>query len=225
LRRYDEWSDDEIAVLHQAHKDGKSHAECLELFPSRSLKAISNKRNRLGLLIKGPNKQSEDARRVCELVLNGLTVRQIRTELPHLYYDNIYAFARQRRLAVPSSVGRPFKRTLFSLDEDNVLLEAMSNQQTAGAVAGHSAFASKPVSVLAIEVRMKKLRLYGSALYGTRTAEPWEDKEDKLLIEMYEEGVEHKDIGLRLDRFYFAVGNRIRRLRKQGNIGSCTETE
>jgi len=96
LRHSDEWSDNEIAVLHQAHKDGKSHAECLELFPSRTLRAISNKRNRLGLLIKGPYEQGEDSRRLSELVLKGSTVRQIKTELPHLSYDNIYHFVRQR---------------------------------------------------------------------------------------------------------------------------------
>ena len=85
----------------------------------------------------------------------------------------------------------------FSLEEDNVLLEAISKQKTAGAVAGQSAFASK--SVPAIEFRMMKLRRYGAALYGTRTAKPWEDEEDRLLIEMYEKGVKHKDIALRSD--------------------------
>ena len=99
-----------------------------------------------------------------------------------------------------------------------MLLEAISKQKTAGAVAGQSAFASK--SVPAIEFRMMKLRRYGAALYGTRTAKSWEDEEDKLLIEMHEKRVKHKDMALRLDRSYWTVGFRLRQLRQQGNIGA-----
>ena len=151
---------------------------------------------------------------MCKLVLNGLTVRQIKTEMPHISYDKIYALARQRRLTLTFSVSRPSQRMTFSLEEDNVLLEAISKQKTAGAVAGQSAFASK--SVPAIEFRMMKLRRYGAALYGTRTAKSWEDEEDRLLIEMYEKGVKHKDIALRSDRSYSSVGRRIRQLRQLG---------
>ena len=73
-----------------------------------------------------------------------------------------------------------------------MLLEAISKQKTAGAVAEQFAFATKSVS--AIEFRMMRLRRYGAALYGTNTAKPWEDEEDRLLIEMYEKGVKHTRI-------------------------------
>ena len=54
--------------------------------------------------------------------------------------------------------------------------------------------------VPAIEFRMMRLRRYGAALYGTRTAESWEDEEDKSLTQMYEKRIKHKDMALRLNQ-------------------------
>ena len=212
LHRQDEWTDAETEILHQAFEEGKSLEECCELFPNRTIKAIGNKRNRLGLKTRSGVKQSEEKRRICALASEGLSVAQIKAEFPQRTYYFIHDLIYRNRLAYSRKrpqKGRP-KGIPWSAEEDGIVLNVVSDKQTVASVAK----LLPQRSITAIESRVKGLQLYGPTRFATRRG-PWQDDEVDLLAEMYRSKIAYKDIALRLGRSYSAVQHRIASLRQE----------
>jgi len=220
MRRQDEWTDAETEILHQAFEEGKSLEECCELFPNRTIKAIGNKRNRLGSRTRSGAEQSEEQRRICALASEGLSVAQIRAEFPQRTYYFIHDLIYRNRLAY--SRKRPQKGVHngipWSAEEDGIVLNVISDKQTIASVAKEL----PQRSLTAIESRVKWLQLYGLTRFASRRS-LWQDDEVDLLGEMYTAKIAYKDMALRLGRSYSAVQHRIAVLRQE-SISPRAET-
>ena len=216
LPRWDEWSDADTDLLCRSHAEGKTLAECCELFPTRSRAGVHNKLNRLGLRYRKSPKQGEDCRRVCELALDGLSVGQIRAQLPHLKFSSIYNFAYLRGITLKPMPNKHAAN--WTAEEDGIVMDGMAKKQAIDSIAqrlsGRSAFS--------IETRIKNLRLYGSTKDVTPRGQ-WTKEEEDLLNELYNKKIPYRDIAQRLGRSYLSVLRRIS-ISRHGSTDSSAET-
>jgi len=216
LPRWDEWSDADTDLLRRSYAEGKTFAECCELFPTRSNSGVKNKQNRLGLRYRKPLKQSEDSRRVCELALDGLSVGQIRAQLPHLTFGSIYNFVYLRGIKLKPMPNKHAAN--WTAEEDGIVMDGMAKKQAIDSIAQRLSGRS----ACSVETRIKNIRLYGSTKDTTSRGQ-WKKEEEDLLNELYNKKVPYKNIAQRLGRSYLSVLRRVYILR-HGSVDSSAET-
>ena len=211
LRHWNEWSDADTDLLRRLYAEGKTITECCDLFPSRNRNGVKNKLNRLGLRYRRPPKPHEDSRRVCEMALNGLSVDEIRAQLPQLKFGSIYSYVYRRGITLipkPRGKGKGPDFTHWTAEEDDILMDGVAKQLTFDSIAEQLAGGS----VFSIETRIKVLRVYRPRRSATRRRR-WEQEEEDLLNELYSKKLSYKDIALRLGRTPLAVQGRLRAFR------------
>jgi len=215
--RWDEWSDTDTDLLRRSHAEGKTPTECLQFFPTRSVAGINNKLNRLGLRYRRPQKQGEDSRRVCALALDGLSVDQIKVQLPYLKHTAIYDIIYRNHIPLtPTPRKERLSTAKWSAEEDEILLDGDSRKQTAEMIAQRLSRRS----VYSVETRIRVLRTCGPTRFATRRG-GWKQEELNLLTELNNKQAPYKDIALRLGRSYKSVTRRISRSRHESKDTSA----